>query len=114
MLTRRIYLARQLAALLVTASGLWQVAGLWFGRLDEAAVFTAFTGSVYLFVGLGLFGHSRLSLVLAVLLPATLWWLSLAGVSPWGPDGALRAASDALIVLLSARVVWALRHQPSL
>ncbi|MBN7798300.1 hypothetical protein [Parahaliea mediterranea] len=122
--TRYTYLMRQLAALLITASGLWQIAGLWLGELDAAHLLTALVGAAYLLIGLGLFGQSRFTLFVAIALPAAMLWLALSGNAPWTSPpwteatwttaNVLRGAVDALVIALSARVLWALRHQPSI
>ncbi len=114
MLTRGIYLQRQLAALLVTGSGVWQVASLWLDRLSESVLLTALCGAVYLLIGIGLFGQSRFTLFIAICVPGALLALTLAGQPVWTPGLTVRAVLDLLIVLLSARVLWALRHQPSI
>jgi len=113
MLTRSIYLQRQLAALLVTASGLWQVAGLWLNPLGEPVLLTALIGAVYLLIGLGLFGQSRFTLFVAMTVPAAHLWFILSAEPPWNTASYLWVAGDALVILISARVLWALRHQPS-
>lgn len=57
--TRKI---RNLAALLVSLSGVTHVAQLWFREIDESSLFTALVGMVYLLLGLGLSGQSRFTL----------------------------------------------------
>lgn len=121
---RATYLMRQLAALLVTASGLWQIAGLWLGDLDAAHLLSALVGAVYLLIGLGLFGQSRFTLFVAIAVPAAMLWLTLSGEAPWTnapwtestwtTANTLRSAVDALVIVLSTRVLWALRHQASI
>ncbi|MFV0277574.1 MAG: hypothetical protein ACK5HY_10370, partial [Parahaliea sp.] len=69
-----IYRLRQLAALLATASGLWRVACLWMGQLDESALLGALAGAVYLLMALGLIGHSRFTLFVAIAVPAASLW----------------------------------------
>ncbi|MBA6411537.1 hypothetical protein H2508_00190 [Parahaliea sp. F7430] len=113
MLTRSIYWQRQLAALLITASGLWQIATLWLSPLGDQVLLSALLGAVYLLIGLGLFGQSRFSLFTAIVIPATVLWLVLSSDPQWTTVRYLRTAADALVVLLSTRVLWALRNQPS-
>ncbi|GAB3288475.1 hypothetical protein [Parahaliea aestuarii] len=110
MLTRTLLHMRQLAALLVAASGAWQVAGLWFNPLNEAHLLIALIGAAYLLLSIGLFGQSRFSLFLAMVVPALhLWFLMRLGEGL----ASLPAAIDLAVILLCARVFWALRHQPS-
>ncbi|WP_116366845.1 hypothetical protein [Parahaliea mediterranea] len=110
MLTRTLHHMRQLAALLVAASGAWQVAALWFNPLNEGHLLVALIGAAYLLLSVGLFGQSRFSLFLAVVVPALhLWFLVHLGQALTS----LPVAIDLAVILLSARVLWALRHQPS-
>ncbi|TXS96667.1 hypothetical protein FV139_04130 [Parahaliea maris] len=103
---------RQLTALLVAGSGVWQVATLWLGPLTQGGLLTALTGGVYLLMSVGLSGQSRFSLFVAIVLPAAHLWFS------YGLDNSASASTlaaiDAIVILLSTRVLWALRHQPSL
>lgn len=112
MLYRNIHFLRQLTALLVAGSGVWQVATLWLGPLTRSGLLTALTGGIYLLLSVGLSGQSRFSLFVSIIIPAAHLWLT------YGRDAAasasVLAAIDAIVILLSARVLWALRHQPSL
>ena len=49
---------RNFAATLVTLSGIAHIAALWHRELTEAALLDALLGSVYLIIGLGLYGQS--------------------------------------------------------
>ncbi len=110
MLTRTLHHLRQLAAVLVAASGIWQVAGLWLNPLDEGRLLIALIGAAYLLLSIGLFGQSRFSLFLAIVVPALhLWFLRQLGEGLMTPPGAI----DVAAMLIGARVLWALRHQPS-
>lgn len=111
--TRSIHLLRQIAAVLATVSGLWQIAGLWMGPLNEPALLTALSGAAYLLIGLGLFGQSRFTLFMAILLPATMLWLTRAGATDHSITTTLRAMVDVLVIVFSARVLWAVRREPS-
>ncbi len=107
---------RSAAATIVAISGLSQIATLWRYRLSEDALLTALIGSVYLFIAIGLCGRSRFTLFLAAGISgscATL--LLLSGLpSPWPAAQIIRFASDLAVVLLCARVLWSVRHLPSI
>ncbi|QIB66174.1 hypothetical protein [Kineobactrum salinum] len=106
---------RNWAALLVTASGLWQITGLWRYRLTEETLLTALTGSIYLLMAIGLFGRSRFTLFLAIVVCGTftLLGLSQTGLWSWPPLALLRTGTDLLATVLCARVLWTLRHAAS-
>ena len=61
---------RRLAALFATGVGAAHIASLWLRPLDVEAVWSLLQGIVYLFIALGLFGSSRLTLYLGIGLPA--------------------------------------------
>jgi lipopolysaccharide export LptBFGC system permease protein LptF len=106
---------RQLAALLVVCAGAIRVASLWFRELDEVAVLTLLTGTVYLILGIGLFGQSRFSLFMAVLLCSctsgfALRHFTLAGMLPLQLAA---VAADVLTAAICAVIFWQLRKEPS-
>jgi hypothetical protein len=73
MVTRNtsLFRLRNLAALLVTLSGIGQVAMLWFRPLTGAAVTDAVIGFTYIIIGIGLQGQSRFTLFVAIAVCAT-------------------------------------------
>lgn len=115
MFERPLMSQRNWAALLVTCSGLWQLAGLWRYRLSEDTLLTALTGGIYLLMAIGLFGRSRftLFLVVAVCGLLALQGLGQGGLWTWPPLSLLRSATDLLVAVLCARSLWAVRHDTS-
>lgn len=97
---------RNLAAILTTLSGLGQCFSLWLLPTTPALLATAALGSLYLLLALGLFGISRLSLLLAVaLLPLRSWFAVYPlDIPAWE---FLRVAADLAIALLCLPVLWA-------
>jgi len=96
----RIRTIRNVSALLVTLSGISQVAQLWVRDIDRTTLVIAAAGVLYLLIGLGLSGQSRFSL-----------WISTAMVSTHAVVGAsvLPGETETLLVpLLSLDVVVAL------
>lgn len=115
MFERPVMSERNWAALLVTTSGLWQITGLWRYRLSEDTLLAALTGSIYLLMAIGLFGRSRFTLFLAIVVCGTFTLLGLgqAALWTWPPLSLLRIGSDLLVTVLCARVLWAMRHDAS-
>lgn len=68
---------RALAAGLAALTGLAQAATPWIAVPSADVLLVAFCGSAYLLLALGLFGSGRLSLLLAMLLPALRAWQGL-------------------------------------
>jgi hypothetical protein len=105
---------RLLPALTIALSGVCQVAALWFRELDDAAVIDALIGAVYLFIAIGLFGRSRFTLFVGIVVPLIAGAFALANwqqlPEPWL---ALRLAADAVITLGCTVVLWRVRHDPS-
>ncbi|MEE4144341.1 MAG: hypothetical protein V2I26_06035 [Halieaceae bacterium] len=98
---------RVLAALLITLSGIGQVAALWFRELTGAALIDAFIGVVYIIIGIGLQGQSRFTLFLAIAAPAAAAALVL-NASPPGAPGALqigRLLTDLAVIICSTVVL---------
>jgi hypothetical protein len=104
---------RATAASLMCLSGLGQIAALWLRELTGSALADGLLGTVYLVTGIGLFGHSRFSLFMAIVIPATASAVLLHSAPLTGPVYTLRIAVDVAIVLLSAVVLWQVRHHPS-
>ncbi len=96
---------RNLAAILTTLSGLGQCLSLWFLPTDPALLLTAALGTLYLLLGLGLFGTSRFSLVLAIVLLPTRSLLHLypLDIEAWEM---LRVACDIAVAALCLPALW--------
>jgi hypothetical protein len=98
---------RVLAAILVTLSGIGQVAMLWFRELTGAALIDAMLGVVYIIIGIGLQGQSRFTLFMAIAVPAA----AAALVLNTAPNGALnmlqitRLIIDLAVILCAAMVL---------
>jgi hypothetical protein len=98
---------RLLAAVLITVSGVGQVAMLWFRELTGAALIDALLGVVYIIIGIGLQGQSRFTLYLAVVVPTAAAGLVL-NSAPAGPLDMLliaRLAIDLVVVLCCAMLL---------
>ncbi len=112
-----IRLLRYLAATVVTVSGTALVGALWFRDLTGEALLDALIGSIYLFIGIGLYGRSRFTLFLAIAVAvAHLAFLAsttgLAGTAD--PLQQLRSLADLVVILCSGWVLWQVRHDPSI
>lgn len=104
---------RNTAALLMCLSGLGQIAALWLRELTGAALVDGLLGGVYLIAAIGLFGHSRFALFMAIVIPVASSAALLYTVPLTTSINTLRIALDVAIVLLSAVVLWQVRHHPS-
>ena len=115
MTSKPLSVMRNTAAALISVSGLGLIARLWFRELTEAAVAEALLGTVYLIIGLGLLGQSRFSLFMAIVAPAMGATLLLQFI-PLFEMSTLqlaRVAIDGLVIMLSAAVLWEVRHDSS-
>jgi len=112
---RKIFIAklRNLAATLITLSGIAHIAALWLRELNGVALADALLGSVYLIIGIGLFGQSRFSLFMAIVIPAVAAALVLNALPDPGEIYRARIAADAIVILSSAVVLWSVRKNPS-
>lgn len=102
-----LFRLRNLAALLVTLSGVGQVAMLWFRPLTGEAVIDAVIGIVYIIIGIGLQGQSRFTLFVAIAVPATVAGL-IVNSEPLETMASLqrtRVALDAAVMLCAAIVL---------
>jgi hypothetical protein len=98
---------RNMAAIIATLSGAAQCLALWLLPVSPAALMTAFLGTLYLLLALGLFGISSFSLILAiVVLPLRSWF----GLYPLGLEAweLIRIAGDLAIATLCVPVLWAM------
>lgn len=105
-------LLRNTAATLMCLSGALQIAALWQRELTGVAVADVLCGTVYLVIGIGLFGQSRFSLFMAMLVPSVAIAVLLYFVLPPAQIHTLRMSVDVVIVLLCAIVLWETRHLP--
>lgn len=102
-----IFRLRNLAAFLITLSGIGQIAMLWFRELTGAAVIEAVVGITYVIIGIGLQGQSRFTLFVAIAVPAAAAGLILDST----PTAELvdlqkaRLALDLAVILCSAIVL---------
>ncbi|MDX1734524.1 MAG: hypothetical protein R3228_09155 [Halioglobus sp.] len=106
-------LTRAAAACLLTASGYAHVAALWYRELTEPALLDALLGATYLIIALGLLGHSRFSLFIGAVLPATIATVLYNTVPEPSDIYRLRMGADAIVALLCALVLWRVRNVPS-
>ena len=106
-------LLRKCAATLITVSGVGLIAALWLRELTPAALIDALLGSVYLVIGIALFGRSRFTLFMAILVPACAAWYIVDRGLQQDPVYSTRLAIDGLVVLCSALVLWRVRREPS-
>lgn len=104
---------RVAAATLISLSGLGQIASLWLRELTGAAIADAMLGTVYLIIGIGLFGHSRFSLFLGILIPTTATVVLLFPQPQPEQIVILRITVDIIVALLSAIILWRVRNNPS-
>lgn len=104
---------RRVAATLMCLAGTGQVAALWFRELTGAAVADALAGFLYLVIGIGLFGKSRLSLFLGMLIPAAaITLIAYTGLQSEQPYR-LHIAADGIVFLFCAIELWRVRHNIS-
>jgi hypothetical protein len=108
-----IALLRNLAAILITFSGIGLIASLWQRDLTGAALADALLGAVYLIIGIGLFGQSRFTLFMAIVIPATAAGFLLNAFPHPGQVHTARIAVDALVIVCSVIVLWNVRNNPS-
>jgi len=73
----------------------------------------ALLGAVYLIIGIGLFGQSRFTLFMAIVIPAAAALFVLYTLPDPGQVYTARIAVDAVVVLCSVIVLWQVRNNPS-
>jgi hypothetical protein len=104
---------RRVAATLMCLSGTGQIAALWLRDLTGMAMVDAIAGFLYLVIGVGLFGLSRLSLSLGIVVPAAaIALIHYADPQPAQPYR-LHGAIDAIVILFCAIELWRVRHNIS-
>jgi len=112
-LSGNLRLLRNVAATLVTMSGAALIGALWFRELDGMALLDALAGSIYLFIGIGLYGQSRFTLFVAIAASAvSALYLSYVRDAP-GILDQLRISADLIVIGCSAWVLWQVRKKPS-
>lgn len=104
---------RHLAAALVTAIGLWQIAKLWLQHFSEDLLLEALWGGIYLLLALGLVGRSRFSLFATsvVCFGYIVWVLQTRGLAT--PLEGLVALINLCLTGLGLSLLWSLRHRGS-
>ena len=111
-ITTNFFYLRLLAAILITVSGIGQVALLWFRDLTGAALIDAMTGVIYIIIGIGLQGQSRFTLFVAIVVPAAAAVLTL-NSTPQGASDPLqiaRLAIDFAVIACAAAVLLSTRR----
>ena len=106
---------RNIAATLLTLSGISHIATLWIRDIDLAALVTALFGAVYLFIGIGLYGQSRFALFTAIIFPGIGAALALKTyeLSSFSTLGISQLGVDFIVIAISAVVLFAVRNNPS-
>ncbi|MEZ5503938.1 MAG: hypothetical protein R3E50_15220 [Halioglobus sp.] len=107
-------LLRYTAATLMCLSGIGQIAALWMRDLTATALVDGLWGTVYLIISIGLFGHSRFSLFMGIVIPAAASGLLIYSVAQPEEVYTLRIAVDAVVALLCACVLWQTRYHPTI
>ncbi len=104
---------RHLAAALVTAIGLYQVASPWMQRFSEDLLLEALWGGAYLLLALGLVGRSRFTLFATsvVSLGYTSWMLRTRGLA--GIEEGLLLTANLGLASIGSLLLWKLRHRGS-
>lgn len=106
---------RNIAATLLTLSGISHIATLWIRDIDLAVLVNASFGAVYLFIGIGLYGQSRFALFTAIIFPGIGAALALKTyeLSSLGTLGISQLGVDFIVIAISALVLFAVRNNPS-
>ncbi|MEH6518729.1 MAG: hypothetical protein V7742_18780 [Halioglobus sp.] len=115
MVEKSIQQQRNIAATLITIIGCSHIAELWFSQLSRETLLLALLGAVYLFIGIGLFGRSRFTLFMAMVLPAAgiALALQLDPIESMSEVVLLRITASLLVIALSTNVLWSVRNNPS-
>ena len=104
---------RNFAATLITLSGIALIAALWHRELTETALIDALLGSVYLIIGLGLYGQSRFTLFMGIVTPAAAAAYAHLMFPDTDPVYSARQAVDAVVTFCCLVVLWQVRNNPS-
>lgn len=105
-------LLRNTAATLMCLSGTLQIAALWLRELTGVAVIDSLCGTTYLIIALGLFGRSRFSLFMGLLVPTAASVMLRYFVPQPTQIHTLRITVDIIVALLCVIVLWETRHLP--
>lgn len=97
----------------MTVSGTGHIASLWLRDLTGEAIVDALIGAVYLIIGIGLFGQSRFTLFMGIIIPAGGAWYVFRYLPYGEPIYEARMTIDAMVILCSAFTLWQARHDPS-
>ena len=103
---------RYTAATLMCLSGTAQVAALWLRELTGTALIDGLWGTVYVIIGIGLYGHSRFSVYMGAVIPSAAASILIYTLPHTEQAYNLRIAVDVVIVLLCLVVLWESRHHP--
>ena len=115
MVPRIITRMRNIAATLLVLSGISHIAVLWFRDINEAALACALFGALYLIIGIGLYGQSRFTLFMAIVIPAAGAWFALtqAGEAVFALVARAELGADFIVIVFSVVVLLAVRNNPS-
>ena len=106
---------RNIAATLLTLSGISHIALLWIRDIDLPLLVSVSFGAIYLFIGIGLYGQSRFALFTAIIMPGIGAGLALSHfpLSAFSTLGLSQLGVDVIVMLFSAIVLFAVRNNPS-
>jgi hypothetical protein len=110
---RSVSFLRAVAAITLCVSGIGLIASLWLRELTEVALADALLGAIYLVLGIGLFGQSRFSLCMAIVIPAAAIFMHLYYNDHAEPLPTLRIVFDSVVIFFCSIVLWQVRHRPS-
>jgi len=110
-----IYRLRNIAATLMTLSGMSHIAELWIHDIELPVIVSALFGAIYLFIGIGLYGQSRFTLFMAIVIPGIGAALALSTyeLSSFSTLGLSQLGADVIVILFSAIVLFSVRKNPS-
>lgn len=115
MVSRNITRTRNTAATLLTLSGLSHIAELWFRDISDSALTGALFGSLCLIIGIGLYGQSRFTLFMAIVVPAVGVRLALINTDTAALNllPRVQLGAEVSVMIFSAIVLFAVRNNPS-
>jgi hypothetical protein len=95
-------------------SGTAQISALWLRELTGTALVDGLWGTVYVIIGIGLYGHSRFSVFLGIVVPSAAAATVIYTLPNPEQAYTLRIAVDVVVALLCAVVLWESRHHPGI
>ncbi|MEH6583211.1 MAG: hypothetical protein V7754_14815 [Halioglobus sp.] len=106
---------RDIAATLLTLSGISHIALLWFLDIDAMSLTGALLGALYLIIGIGLYGQSRFALFMAIIVPTGGAWLALreGSMISFNLLERTQLAIALVVIVISASVLFTVRNNPS-